>query len=482
MSLSLRTGQKTQMKQQMALRLQTIQIMNLLQLPTQKLQEHLLQALKRNPALMVVAPGSNAAEETQAQVANAGEISSDTVAQSLPLDYMGGPSEAPRDDAYQYMTASQIEDFNERRTEAMQNVAERTESLQDSLLEQVRLESSDDETQAMAERLIIEHITPRGFLEKPLKDLVSPEELPLAERALRLIQKLEPTGVGAENEQQSLLLQLAWLKKWGDSGLTPTDFAQLELLISRYYDRWMKNRLPDVSLRTGIPIARLYELREKLERHFTTDPGQAFRQTERPARPDLFCVRLEDGSYQVVLDSRVLPQIQLNEDYAKAKRQKGLSKEEKDQIAQNINEAKMLINALDVRQTTLKQIAQAAVNHQTDFLEHGEDAQKPLKMRDIADELGLALSTVSRAVAGKWIQTPRGMFMLRRFFSAGVGDVSRNAIKAQIRRLIDEEDKTHPLSDAKIAEMLGGIVSRSGVKKYRLEMGIPSSRGRKIWK
>ncbi len=481
MSLSLRTGQKTQMKQQMALRLQTIQIMNLLQLPTQKLQAHVLNALRSNPALTVVA-GPETPVEIQTQGSNEGKTTNVTQGTSQSPASMGQPLEALRDDSYQYMTSNQIEAFNERRTEAMQNVAERTVSLQDSLLDQVRLESPDDETQAMAERIIVEHIDSRGFLEKPLKELFSEEELPLAERALQLIQKLEPTGVGAENEPQSLLLQLAWLKKWGESGLTPTDFAQLELLISRYYDRWMKNRLPDVSLRTGIPIPRLYELRKKLVQNLTTDPGQAFRQTDRPARPDLFCTRLDDGTYQVVLDSNVLPQIQLNADYAKTKRQKGLSKEEKDQIAQNINEAKMLISALDVRQTTLKRIAQAIVDHQTDFLEHGENAQKPLKMRDLADELGLALSTVSRAVAGKWIQTPRGMFMLRRFFSAGVGSVSRNAIKAQIRRLIDEEDKTHPLSDAKIAEMLGGIVSRSGVKKYRLEMGIPSSRGRKIWK
>lgn len=467
---------------------QMIQSMEILQMSVQQLNERIEQELLENPVLEMQqeSPDDDSSSDTLT------ETSSDDGERELVIDNDSGAEDFERwgemdsvmPDFHEdrpRMSRAALEEAGQRKLDAMANITARPETLNDHLLDQLSWFDIDELTRNMAE-LIISNLDDSGYLPVPIEDLAGgvDDVLPIAREALRIVQDMDPAGVGARDLRECLLLQLRPDMPF---------YEHLKLLISKHLEDIEHNRLPQISRATGYSLSLLQEIFQHLKR-LNPKPGAEFESTPVPlAVPDLFVDKDENGRYVVRLDEYETPPLRINNYYQNLALQGGTSGEAKAYINQRINSAQWLINAIIQRRTTLLRVAQAIVDRQTEMLEHGPQAILPLTMQEIADEIEVHVSTISRAVEDKWIQTPRGLFALRQFFSGGtVGEgetqVARGRIQAKLRDIIDSEDKQHPLSDEAILKALAeqGIdVARRTIVKYRKQMNIPSSRMRRAW-
>ncbi len=294
------------------------------------------------------------------------------------------------------------------------------------------------------------------------------------------MQRLDPPGVGARDLRECLLLQLA-------RGIPY--YEQLKVLISNHLEDLKYNRLPVISRRTGYSIELIQTVLGEL-RKLKPKPGADFQDlVVPPVTPDVFVEPDESGRYRVRLEDSRTPSLFISPYYCKLF-QSGEAKEEtREYIKRKINAAQWLIDSIQQRRSTLTKVAQAIVDHQQEFLNKGPEAIEPLKMQQIADKVGVHVTTVSRAVDDKWIQTPRGIFPLKRFFCGGTmsadgEEVAWDAVRLKLQEIVDGEDKQHPLSDDQLVQQLaahGMTVARRTVTKYRKAMGILSSRQRRDW-
>jgi RNA polymerase sigma-54 factor len=302
----------------------------------------------------------------------------------------------------------------------------------------------------------------------------------LAEEALRVVQRLDPPGVGARTLKECLTLQLI-------PGMPFYD--ELKKLIENHLEDLENNRLPQISKKTGMSIEKIQEVWHEL-RKLKPKPGADFTATTAPSvTPDVFVERNDEGKYQVRLEDGQLPSLYISPTYRKLLRDEHTDAATREYIKRKVNSAQWLIESIEQRRSTLTRVSQAIVDHQTKFLEDGPDHIEPLKMQQIADKVGVHVTTVSRAVDDKWIQTPRGIFPLKRFFVGGTTtadgeELAWDRVRIKLQEIVDNEDKKSPLSDDAIVEELAkaGIdVARRTVTKYRKAMSIPSSRGRRDW-
>jgi RNA polymerase sigma-54 factor len=341
------------------------------------------------------------------------------------------------------------------------------------------------ELHAMAEK-IISTLDPRdgGYFRSSLRDLLpadaGPEQMKLAEEALVIVQDLDPPGIAARDLKECLLKQL-----------TPDllFYEELQLLIAHHLEDLRDNKLPLIERKTGYSIELIQEAWSEL-RTLNPKPGAVFAEAVNQAvQPDVFVERQDDGGYKVIVDDSRTPSLQISRYYIDRIRSGTATPEEKEFIKRKITAAQWLIDAIEQRRSTLTKVSQAIVDHQRDFLDNGPEFIKPLKMQEIADKVGVHVTTVSRAVDEKYMQTPRGIFPLKRFFVGGTHadggeDVAWDIIRIRLQEVIDREDKLHPLSDDDLVEELkkqGLNVARRTITKYRQRMGIPSSRQRKDW-
>ena len=317
-----------------------------------------------------------------------------------------------------------------------------------------------------------------------LEDLLPPDasgdQLELARKALSVVQNLDPPGIAARDLRECLLLQL--------TPETPY-YDELKTLISAHLEDLRDNRLPQIERKTGFSIERIQEAWDQL-RKLNPKPGAMFAETIVPTvTPDVMLEQADDGSYKVVLEDARTPRLFISEYYRRRLMTGQATPEEKEFIKRKLNSAQWLIDSIEQRRSTLTRVAQAIVDHQIQFLDDGPEFIIPLKMQQIADTVGVHVTTVSRAVDDKWIQTPRGMFPLKRFFVGGTrgddgDDVAWDCVRIKLRELVDKEDKHHPLSDDDLVhelKKLGMPVARRTVTKYRQKIGIPSSRQRRNW-
>lgn len=382
-------------------------------------------------------------------------------------------------------SANRIQEDSDRRHDLMANAVSRPESLNDFLLHQLSEMDIDDRVEQIAER-IISTLDARdgGYLRTPLADLLpaghSEEDLQLAETALELVQSLEPIGIGARDLGECLLRQVKPTFRHHD---------EMQTLIKSHLEDLAENRLPQITKKTGYSIDLIQTVRDELH-VLNPKPGAAFMETYVPnVTPDIILEQDENGEYQVRLDDDRVPQLFISEYYRKRLQDPTSTAEEREFIKNKINGAQWLIDSIEQRRSTLTKVAEAIVKHQKKFLDDGPEAIEPLKMQQIADIVGVHVTTVSRAVDDKWIQTPRGILPLRRFFVGGTQtedgeDVAWDTIRLKLQELIDKEDKSDPLSDEKLVDELkkaGMAVARRTVTKYRKRMGIPSSRQRRDW-
>lgn len=472
-----------------------IQSMEILQLPLQALQERIEQELGENPLLELQERDPTLPEEQSSDsdgpnersiedkplVVDEAHNNADDFERLLQLD---------RDvpdyfDETTRRSANRMDEDSDRAHDTISNVAERPESLQDYLMHQLGELDVDAKLMAMCERIISAlDAKDGGYLRSSLRDLLpadaSPEDHQLAEKALSLVQSLDPPGVGARDLRECLLLQL---KPQVDL------YEEQKTLISNHLEDLRDNRLPQITKATGYSIDRIKEAWEEL-RKLNPKPAAQFAETHTPAvEPDVEVQRGENGKWHVIVEESRTPQLFISKHYRERLASGEATPEEREYIKRKVQAAQWLIESIEQRRNTLTKVAQAIVEHQTAFLEDGPEHIHPLKMQQIADKVGVHVTTVSRAVDDKYIQTPRGIYPLRRFFVGGTHtdggeDVAWDIIRIRLQEIIDKEDKSSPLSDDEIVTELkkqGLEVARRTVTKYRQKMSIPSSRQRRDW-
>jgi RNA polymerase sigma-54 factor len=469
-----------------------IQSMEILQLPILALEERIEQEMLENPILEMREEDPDLpAEQVEAEAPDAPSeeerelVIDETKSNEKDFERLLEMDQQWPDHFEEHSRPSRgrIEEEGERRHDAMANMAERPQSLQDYLHDQLAWFELDPKLRAMADRIIY-NLNPNGQLQSSLEDVVGPgaaeEDLALARQALALVQKLDPPGVGARDLRECLLLQLI-------PGMPY--YEQLHRLISDHLEDIQQNRLPVIARRTGYSLAAIHEVIEHL-RKLNPYPGTDFAKVTAPmVQPDVIVEPDEGGGNTVRLEDGRTPSLFISPYYRKLLTSSDTPAETREYIKQKLSSAQWLIDSIQQRRNTLLRVAQAIVDHQSEFLDKGPEAIEPLKMQQIADKVGVHVTTVSRAVDDKWIQTPRGIFPLRKFFcggtvNAGGEEVAWDTVRLKLQELIDHEEKQNPYSDDELVQKLaaqGITVARRTITKYRKAMNIPSSRQRRDW-
>jgi RNA polymerase sigma-54 factor len=478
--MRLDTSQHQRMDMRLRMAPRMIQSMEILQLPLMALQERIDQELIENPILVDLRESSSPADpETEAETGP--EAPAVAEEPSTPVDEYGDDDWSDTYNEGHRLSRAALSEEADRKHDAMQNMASRPESLHDDLAHQLGYLDIEPEVRALAEYLIY-NLDDSGFLNLELRDLArdygGDATYAQAEEALALVQKLDPPGIGARNLRECLLLQL-----------TPDVPCReiLQVLIANHLDDIQQNRLPAIQKRTNFPIDDIKEAIEHLRR-LNPRPGARFAATNSQyVIPDLIVDADEHGEYQVRLADDHTPQLAISRQYQRMLKNKQSDPSTREFIQKKIQSARWLIESIEQRRSTLLKVARAIIEHQKNFLDKGPESIEPLKMQEIADRVGVHVTTVSRAVDDKWVQTPRGIFALKRFFGGGTTtasgeDVAWETIKQKLLDIIAKEDKQNPLSDEEIVDELGrsGLpVARRTVTKYRKALRIPSSRQRK---
>ena len=471
-------SQSQSLRQEQTLSARQLQSLELLHAPILELQERLSQELAANPVLEEVPsdtdlqvgdPLSVGAGEEEPHDAGDESLASEQLVREaenwhdeLPLP-AGAFSGAGEGDGGGGADASDRDFFFDSLT------GETT--LQELLLDELRL-SNVDERQHRIGELVIGSIDDSGYLRTHPADIAMAADASLeeVEQVVRLIQSFDPPGVGAFTPGECLRLQL---ERRGEKD------PRLFELIDRYLDDIGNNRLPQIARAMKISLPELERLLEKL-RTLHPYPGSVLSPSGAVfVAPELEIVR--EGERYVVKPSGRSMRLRIPERYWKMLEDPALSAADRAYIRDKIAAARELIRALEMRESTIRRIAAVIADEQHEFFEKGVAFLHPMTMRDVAEKLNLHETTVSRAIAGKYLQTPRGFFEFRYFFSSGfhAADgtaVSSRSVQEAIRHLIDGEDARKPLSDEKISQLLrkeGLEVARRTVAKYREEMRIP---------
>lgn len=476
-TLQLRLGQ------QLAMTPQLQQAIRLLQLSTLELQQEIQQAIDANPLLEIEDNAEIAAPEPSED-----ELSPRDSSEEMAKGEENIPEEFPVDTTWDEVysaSGSSSSSGPMNSDDDMIYQGETSETLQDYLLWQMQLTPFSDRDRAIA-TAIIDGIDESGYLTVSLEEIQQaatddedPVELDEVETVLKRIQHFDPLGVAARSVQECLLIQLnhldaatPWLKE-----AKQTVREYMDLLGSRdYRNLARKLQLKENDLRDVLQLIQAMEPR----------PGtQVTPEDSNYVIPDVAVVK-KHGHWVVELNPDAMPKIRINETYASMARSARNSSDSQF-IRSHLQEAKWFIKSLESRNETLLKVANCIVQQQQDFFEYGEEAMKPMVLNDVAEEVDMHESTISRVTTQKFMHTPRGIFELKYFFSSHVGtenggECSSTAIRAFIKKLVAAENAAKPLSDSKIAELLtdqGIMVARRTIAKYRESLSIPPSSQRK---
>ncbi|QGJ72095.1 RNA polymerase subunit [Planctomycetales bacterium 10988] len=493
MRLTVGHHQTQSQVQKMILAPKMIQSMEILQLPLMALQDRVQQEMEENPCLQVretdpdlPTPDHEAPDSPDAPTNEERELVIDESHKEDDFDRLVSLSEewdGHFEPSGSRPSSARMEEESDRRHDVMANLTSRPHTLQDDLCDQLAWFDLDSKLRSFVERIIY-NLDGNGYMQSSLKDLLDPNHSPadfqLMQQALAVVQQLDPPGVGAHDLRECLLLQLTPDMEY---------FEELQTLISSHLDDIKDNRLPLIQRKTGYSIETIQLALEQL-RQLKPKPGAEFASESAPSvTPDVFVEPDENGKYVVRVEEREIPNLYISPYYRRMLEKGDSNGDTKDFIKKKITSAQWLIESIEQRRSTLLRVAQAIVDHQTVFLDKGPEWIEPLKMQQIADKVGVHVTTVSRAVDGKWIQTPRGLFPLKRFFGGGTTnaqgeEVAWDAIRLKLQEIIDGEDKTKPFSDDALVTELekhGLKVARRTVTKYRQAMDIASSRQRREW-
>ncbi len=538
------TSQNMRLGQHMKLAPRMIQSMEILQMPLAELEERIEQELESNPTLELADGSLDAGEAaaiasetglgegsgTIAREEGQGENSADferlesfesdnpDAAENAFDGGGGGSDHASEIESPQRQERDRYEDFGSQtrtgdgdrdaKMDAMAAAPARGASLHDQLRGQWSLVDIKHELRPLGE-LLISFIEEDGYIRTDLATIADrapitplgqepPAGLPRLNRkptvaelehvlgAVQLL--LEPAGVAARTHAECLILQLDAMEDQEDSGWPPESFTHARRLVGEHLEDITQNRLPRVAERSGLTINQVRETMTLLKRLSLAPARRLVEEAVRPIVPDAI-VEYDEAQdrYVAYLNDRAIPNVRINQQYALMTKDKALAKNDRDFIKVNLGNAQWLLDAVGQRRHTLLRVVKVVVDAQRDFFDYGPQALRPLPMTGVAEQLGIHVATVSRAVAEKYLLTPRGVVALRKFFSGGLAtdggsDMAWDAIKEALKGVIDAEDRAKPLSDEQLVTAMkdrGIEIARRTVAKYRDQLGIPTARLRR---
>ncbi|NLH15582.1 MAG: RNA polymerase factor sigma-54 [Phycisphaerae bacterium] len=491
--MKMQMSNQMRMEQRMKLAPRMIQSMEVLQLPLLALQEKIEAELNSNPVLEQAEEADSGAaspERTAEESARDESIEQQQLRIREDQDYredfqrldnLGeGFAEYLGSDSGPYRPHRDGEP--DKKQEALQNTADDKVSLHEFLSEQWRLIEAEPEVKKAGQR-IIDFIDDKGYLTIHLEQLTNKDKneftLDHLLRALTLVQRLDPPGVGARDLRECLLIQM---------NQSSEDLSFEMELVEEHWTDLLENRLPQIAQKMNCTLEQVNEALGRLSR-LDTSPGLQVGRTENhPITADILVEPDGAGSWRVTLTDTRLPSLRVNRFYLKMAHDRGLDARTRDFLQQNIRSAQWFMDAIEQRKQTILRVATAVILHQKEFLEKGRLFLRPLPMQTIADQIGVHISTISRAVAGKYVQCPQGILPLRGFFSSGTETAdgqtrSWDAVKSKLQDIVDTEDKSNPLSDDEILIRLHqsgfNTIARRTVAKYRKLLHIPIARFRK---
>jgi RNA polymerase sigma-54 factor len=483
-------SQSTQLRQELKINPRLYQAMDLLYMPLLDLQQHLKQELLNNPFLDLVEAEEEDEEEATEAEPDALQESPEDKERGEEIDW----EEILLDG---FDTAGGRREEHEER-EYYEPVTVATRDLSDHLRDQVSLLELDPRQMLLADEFL-GNINDDGYLATPVEEVIASVnemimqaaeaedrdfgDLPTytleeGEEMLRTVQELDPPGVGARDLRECLLLQLK------EAGLTQSVPYRL---VRDCFEELIAHRWSEISKRFGISASDVQKAADEIAK-LDPKPGLRFRSgDENYIIPDLIVDKI-DGQYHVFLNDANLPRLRLSKAYQEiARDKKKFEGENKEFISNKLNSANWMIQAIEQRRQTMLKVMNYIVDRQREFFEKGVQFLKPLTLREVAEVINMHESTVSRVTNEKFVQTPRGVLPLKFFFSSGLAtsegeDVSARGIKAQLEKLVQEEDPKHPLTDQAIVNILresGVQIARRTVAKYRDQLGVLSARMRK---
>lgn len=455
---------------------QQVLLSTLLQLPVLRLEQRIKQELELNPLLevdMEIETEMEMKEETKED---------ETEEDEEEEEFDERPEE---EDEVDWESILNDEDNLETRMprERPEEEIDRPEpspvTLMDHLFEQLYLSPLSESEMAIG-HYILWCINDDGYLACDLASIAEDLEVPveILEKVLGVIQRFDPVGIGARNLQECLLLQL----KEQD----PQDENAIRM-VEECFEDFTNKRYEKIARKLEISLEEVKRIMDIVAK-LNPKPGERYvSEAENYIIPDVLVSR-DDGQFNITLNDWNIPRLRINESYKQLLRNKTkVSKETRDYIRQRLESARWLINSIYQRRSTILRVMESILNHQKGFFEKGKEFLKPLILKDVAEDVGLDISTVSRVTSGKYVQTDFGVFELKYFFSerletADGEEVSNKLIKDRIKQIIEKEDPKKPLNDQTISEMLkdhGFIVARRTVAKYREQMMIPVARLRR---
>ena len=490
-------GQSGSLRQELRINPRLYQAMDLLTMPLLDLQQHLKQELLTNPFLELVEPGDDETENEQAEEGETEtepdrEATADATekAENEGIDWeeillngfdVGGGRVAEREDR-----------------DWIEPVTVERRHLSDHLRDQIEMLDLTERQRVLADEFI-GNINDDGYLACTLDELRTgvnkwiedaaaaagrdDEDLPLyteaeAEAMLRVIQLLDPPGVGARDLRECLLLQLTAAKQ---------EETLAHRIVRDFFEEFRSHRWTEISKKTGLSALDVQHAADAVKK-LDPKPGLVHSSaSDHYIMPDLIVDRI-DGAYHVFANDNNVPRLKLSRTYQDmAKDKKKYVGENKEFIATRMNAANWMIQALEQRRQTMLKVMNFIVDRQRDFFEKGVQFLKPLTLREVAEGIGMHESTISRVTNEKFVQTPRGVLPLKYFFSSGLAtaggeDVSARGIKAQLEKLVVDEDPKHPLTDQDIVDLFqrnGVQIARRTVAKYREQLGVLSARMRR---
>jgi len=375
------------------------------------------------------------------------------------------------------------DDDDEDRQRSLENRLTRTESLVDHLTEQLRFHDLSEEEERVAS-IIIGNLNASGYCETPLEELAASAGVSteLVAYVLQLIQACDPLGIGARDLRECLLMQLR-VQALEAPRVEDPALTLATRIVQDYLDTLESHRFDRLAKELGVTMDEVAQAM-KIVVALEPKPARNFVEEEiRYVIPDVHVHKVAD-EYVITLNEEGLPRLRVSQSYRRLLAEGGAAKE---YLNEKLRSAAWLIKSIQQRQRTLYLVAESIVKFQQDFLTHGVSRMHPLVLRDVASDVGVHESTVSRAIANKYMATPRGILAMKKFFTTGLKgqpgeDVAAESVKDKIRELIANEDMAHPLSDEDIAQALsrGNVtIARRTVAKYRESLNILSSAKRK---
>ena len=467
------------------------QAIKLLQMTKLELQEEVTQELTENPLLEEMQETPEASPEADKGETEKPETAEEAAPAEAPESEAPAAEDRDRDAFDEIDYESYFQDYmdlsyspqapaEDIETRPLENVLSRPQSLADHLLWQLDMNVTSARQKEIG-RAIIGNLDDDGYLQASLDEIAAmgPYTLEEVEMALHVIQEFDPTGVGARDLRECLLIQLTFHDMEGTTA---------ESIVLHHMDLLQGRKFRDIAHALGCGLEEVMASVDTI-RGLDPKPGKRYNAgSSNYVVPDVIVVKIDKG-YTIQLNEDGLPRLRISPFYRRMidRGNTEVSRETREYVREKFRSAFRLIKSLEERQRTIYKVARSIVKHQQGFLDYGYEHLKPLILKDVADDIGMHESTVSRVVNQKYMHTPRGLFEMKFFFHSGISstqgeDVSSLTVKERIKKVVAEEKPEHPLSDAAIVQILsqdGLRIARRTVAKYREELRIPSSNERR---